>query len=436
MKMHFRGLMLLVLLLPGVLRAQDSPVYYYEEIGQFDLGVIHDVTTTAISNILVLAGDEGLWVMLPGFPVEPKLYPSNVPIVRLAAIPESRLMAAFTGENTVILWDAGSGEQVSVLSDHTDTMTGIACCLPGADDTELMATASLDKTVRLWSLTGEPVDVFEGFAEGVTSVALMRNAELSYALLAAGSTDGSVSLWSIHDHKSLGTVGGTGAGVSSLAFGDPAAGALTLAIGRSDGSIQVWTAPTQFTFEYEGETYPVVDVPLESGVRPLALIKKTRRISDFIDPADPAAGIIQWEGNWRALPLTLTDGESWQESFTFTGHTEAVNSLHFSVVDRSILISNSAESTRTWNLTTGANTDVPQRTDIKAIASAAYEGAMTIYITDDNVVRWRRAAADEDLTPLLEVTEDTKFVLYASAFLMLTVSDDNMVTLWEFVPPS
>jgi len=59
-------------------------------------------------------------------------------------------------------------------------------------------------------------------------------------------------------------------------------------------------------FIYEGEEFNIYNVPFEDGtVRQLALVKPTRRISEFVDPNNPDAGIIEWEGNWRGLePLT------------------------------------------------------------------------------------------------------------------------------------
>ena len=55
------------------------------------------------------------------------------------------------------------------------------------------------------------------------------------------------------------------------------------------------------TFEYEGEMLDVYNVPTEEGVRELALLQKGRSSSTFIDPADPDAGELEWEGRWRTL---------------------------------------------------------------------------------------------------------------------------------------
>lgn len=54
-------------------------------------------------------------------------------------------------------------------------------------------------------------------------------------------------------------------------------------------------------FNYEGKDLIVYRVPTEDGEKQLALFKPSRQSSEFIDPEDPSAGPILWEGNWRSL---------------------------------------------------------------------------------------------------------------------------------------
>ncbi|MHB8627498.1 MAG: carbohydrate ABC transporter permease [Aggregatilineales bacterium] len=52
---------------------------------------------------------------------------------------------------------------------------------------------------------------------------------------------------------------------------------------------------------------PLYRVPQPDGsIKQLALVNAHRINSDFIDPANPAAGLISWKGNWRGLdPVTV-----------------------------------------------------------------------------------------------------------------------------------
>ncbi|HEX7039322.1 MAG TPA: carbohydrate ABC transporter permease [Trueperaceae bacterium] len=55
------------------------------------------------------------------------------------------------------------------------------------------------------------------------------------------------------------------------------------------------------TVEVGGKQVPVYRVPLEDGVRELALVRPGRRESVFVDPDDPTGAEVTWEGSWRTL---------------------------------------------------------------------------------------------------------------------------------------
>ena len=66
------------------------------------------------------------------------------------------------------------------------------------------------------------------------------------------------------------------------------------------------------TFTYEGQEYDVYEVPIDGQLRTLALVKPGRTQSSFVDPADPAAGTITWQGSWRTLERAWTLSLAWQ----------------------------------------------------------------------------------------------------------------------------
>jgi multiple sugar transport system permease protein len=56
----------------------------------------------------------------------------------------------------------------------------------------------------------------------------------------------------------------------------------------------------QDTFSYEGQEYPLYDVPMEDGtVRRLAVVNPYRENSDVIDPERPEEGVFNMQGRWR-----------------------------------------------------------------------------------------------------------------------------------------
>ena len=62
-----------------------------------------------------------------------------------------------------------------------------------------------------------------------------------------------------------------------------------------------WYPASPRTLELDGRTYPVYQVPIDGGTAELALVKKGRTSSEFVDPANPTAARITWEGSWRSL---------------------------------------------------------------------------------------------------------------------------------------
>lgn len=57
----------------------------------------------------------------------------------------------------------------------------------------------------------------------------------------------------------------------------------------------------QVRFVYEGKERLVFNVPFANGERQLALVNPGRTSSEFIDPQNVSAGLMRWEGSWRAL---------------------------------------------------------------------------------------------------------------------------------------
>jgi multiple sugar transport system permease protein len=80
-------------------------------------------------------------------------------------------------------------------------------------------------------------------------------------------------------------------------------------IAQVDGPI---LPSTPATFTYRERDYSVYQVPMPDGTtRELALIRKGRASSQFIDPKDGTATMITWEGQWRTLTPAYAFDPQW-----------------------------------------------------------------------------------------------------------------------------
>lgn len=65
------------------------------------------------------------------------------------------------------------------------------------------------------------------------------------------------------------------------------------------------------TYLYQGKSYDVYEVPIDNGIEGLALVTKGRESSQFVDPANPGAGLITWQGSWRTLSRAWSFAPDW-----------------------------------------------------------------------------------------------------------------------------
>jgi multiple sugar transport system permease protein len=77
------------------------------------------------------------------------------------------------------------------------------------------------------------------------------------------------------------------------------AGALSLRGASIDADQPLWPSePKQFS--YHGETYDIYNVPIDGATHQLAIVRKGREQSTFVDPDHPDQP-IEWQGRWRTL---------------------------------------------------------------------------------------------------------------------------------------
>lgn len=84
----------------------------------------------------------------------------------------------------------------------------------------------------------------------------------------------------------------------------------------------LWPAAPS-TYNYEGEEYPLYNVPTEDGsTRRLALVRPFRENSDMVDPAHPEEGVFNVKGRWRTWEAIYKFSPNWKN---FTDAWEQVN---------------------------------------------------------------------------------------------------------------
>ncbi|WP_239162825.1 NB-ARC domain-containing protein, partial [Paractinoplanes rishiriensis] len=106
----------------------------------------------------------------------------------VAISPDATWLATASDDRTVRIWDPATGQTRARLTGHTESVTAVAVA-PGS---AWLATASRDGTVRIWDpVIGRTRAVLTGHTESVTAVAVAPDS----AWLATASEDQTVRIW-------------------------------------------------------------------------------------------------------------------------------------------------------------------------------------------------------------------------------------------------
>ncbi|KAF3311740.1 hypothetical protein TWF173_008017 [Orbilia oligospora] len=119
--------------------------------------------------------------------------------------PRNRRIQASASRDTIIIWDANSGEELVFFDRYFDEVTDVAF----SPDGNWLASASKDWEIRLWDINAligrqrlaqEHVQTLQGHTGGVLSIAYSPDGKL----LASGSEDHTTILWEVKTGKKLG----------------------------------------------------------------------------------------------------------------------------------------------------------------------------------------------------------------------------------------
>ncbi len=271
---------------------------------------------------------------------------------------------------------------VEISPHHTATLEGhtraVASVAFSPVDVTLLASGSLDGTVKLWDVaTRRNIATFEGHTLPVFSVAFSSDG----TVLASASGNHHVKLWDVATRRNIATLEGHTWVVSSVVFSP--VDATLLASGSYDDTVKLWDVATRrniTTFEgHSGKTSvafsPIDATLLASGSR---------------------AGIVMWD---VATRRNIT---------TFEQPHPQVISMSFSP-DGTVLASGATDhAIKLWDLTTGINfatfwqpsvaASVSFSPDGTVLASGSYNAFGASH--DRTVELWDTAIAETELSPI------------------------------------
>jgi len=147
---------------------------------------------------------------------------------------DGAMIATCSLDRTVRLWDPRAGEQIRCLmGGHRDWVRAVAF----SPDGKLLASAGDDGAIRLWDPeSGERKYRLHGHEDWVRGLTWSPDGRI----VVSGGRDGAVCLWEVSSLQQLARLGPFEGGISRIAF-DPQG--QWLAVGRS-GAVEIWDLET------------------------------------------------------------------------------------------------------------------------------------------------------------------------------------------------
>jgi WD40 repeat protein/transcriptional regulator with XRE-family HTH domain len=287
----------------------------------------------------------------------------------IAFSPDGHWLASASLDGTLRLWSIQDGQPIHVLEGHKHDVYGVAI----SADSQLLVSAGKDYTVRLWHLqSGQNLKTWRGYTGGIHSLSLSSDDQM----LASSGQNETMQVWRVqrdrnrsqlHPYKTFSSPIRRMSPFSNVSFSPDNQ---TLAINRHDESIALWNIQTGHLDRWSAHNasiWTVLFSPTEQIVASSSY-DRTVRLWDVqtyhclhvLRGHQNGIRAIAFDssGQWLAsgsfdLTIRLWDVQTGACLRVLQGHTGAIFALAFDPSGQRLVSGSHDQTIRLWDLQTG-----------------------------------------------------------------------------------
>jgi WD40 repeat protein len=267
--------------------------------------------------------------------------------------PDGQILASASADKTIKLWKR-DGTLIKTLTGHGSGVNSISF----SPDGQILASASADKTIKLWKPDGTLIKTLTGHSSGVNSVSFSPDGQI----LTSASDDKTIKLWK-PDGTLIKTLTGHSDGVNSVSF-SPDGQILASGSGDKDKTIKLWKRDGTLIKTLTQNSGSIYDISFSPDGKAFAsaswdgTIKLWKRDGTFIATLakDSSGGRVSFSLDGKIIASAGSDNtlKLWKRDgtliATLIGHSGGVNSIRFSPDGKTLASASSDKTIKFWRL--------------------------------------------------------------------------------------